>query len=224
MIAGLMMLAEVAGSVHEKMEGSRDYYARFCSCSCQLAMTELDSCIARSLAHSLVALPDTCDIFTGRWIPDPIGPLYSHNSCRVLSQPQNCQANGRPDKLYEFYRWQPRDCDIPRLDPLAFLEVMKGKTLAFIGDSVARNQFESLMCVLFQVMSTFTLSPSSSASNSMTREGHLNDNSEFLAIFSTPPRYLQSYTDIPETRKNIVQRHSKEEASNGQNYSAIHIP
>ncbi|OAE32910.1 hypothetical protein AXG93_399s1190 [Marchantia polymorpha subsp. ruderalis] len=150
-IAGLMMLAEVAGSVHEKMEGSRDYYARFCSCSCQLAMTELDSCIARSLAHSLVALPDTCDIFTGRWIPDPIGPLYSHNSCRVLSQPQNCQANGRPDKLYEFYRWQPRDCDIPRLDPLAFLEVMKGKTLAFIGDSVARNQFESLMCVLFQV-------------------------------------------------------------------------
>ncbi|KAG6546885.1 hypothetical protein Mapa_011501 [Marchantia paleacea] len=94
---------------------------------------------------------DTCDIFKGRWLPDPIGPLYSHNSCRVLSQPQNCQANGRPDKQYEFYQWQPQDCDIPRLDPLAFLEVMKGKTLAFIGDSVARNQFESLMCVLFQV-------------------------------------------------------------------------
>ncbi|XP_057759003.1 protein YLS7 [Arachis stenosperma] len=92
-----------------------------------------------------------CNLFHGTWLHDSLGPLYRNDSCPVLTQMQNCQGNGRPDKDYENWRWKPFQCDIPRLDPRKFLEVMRGKTLAFIGDSVARNQMESMMCILWQV-------------------------------------------------------------------------
>ncbi|XP_076957563.1 protein YLS7-like [Bidens hawaiensis] len=91
-----------------------------------------------------------CDLYNGKWVHDTAGPLYSNNSCPVLSQRQNCQGNGRPDKDYENYRWKPTKCELPRFDPKFFLELMRGKTLGFIGDSVARNQMESLLCILWQ--------------------------------------------------------------------------
>ncbi|WVY98642.1 hypothetical protein V8G54_030793 [Vigna mungo] len=91
-----------------------------------------------------------CDLYHGHWIHDPLGPLYTNNSCPVLTQMQNCQGNGRPDKDYENWRWKPSQCDLPRFDPRKFLELMRGKTLAFIGDSVARNQMESMLCILWQ--------------------------------------------------------------------------
>ncbi|CAA0809538.1 Protein trichome birefringence-like 18 [Striga hermonthica] len=92
-----------------------------------------------------------CDLSHGKWIHDPKGPLYTNNSCPVITQMQNCQGNGRPDKDYENWRWKPSQCEIPRFDPKKFLELMRGKTLAFIGDSVARNQMESMLCILWQV-------------------------------------------------------------------------
>ncbi|KAK6155812.1 hypothetical protein DH2020_010060 [Rehmannia glutinosa] len=92
-----------------------------------------------------------CDLYHGKWIYDSTGPLYTNNSCPVLTQMQNCQGNGRPDKDYENWRWKPSQCDLPRFDPKKFLELMRGKTLAFIGDSVARNQMESMLCILWQV-------------------------------------------------------------------------
>ncbi|KAK4280475.1 hypothetical protein QN277_012098 [Acacia crassicarpa] len=92
-----------------------------------------------------------CDLYHGTWIHDPLGPLYTNNTCPVLTQMQNCQGNGRPDKDYENWRWKPFQCNLPRFDPKKFLELMRGKTLAFIGDSVARNQMESMLCILWQV-------------------------------------------------------------------------
>jgi hypothetical protein len=68
-----------------------------------------------------------------------------------VTKSQNCPGNGRPDSDYLNWRWQPQDCDLPVLDAPAFLKLMRGKTLAFIGDSVGRNQFESLLCMLWQV-------------------------------------------------------------------------
>ncbi|KAL1201166.1 Protein trichome birefringence-like 18 [Cardamine amara subsp. amara] len=92
-----------------------------------------------------------CDLYHGSWFYDPGVPLYTNNSCPVLTQMQNCQGNGRPDKGYESWRWKPSQCELPRFDARKFLELMKGKTLAFIGDSVARNQMESMLCLLWQV-------------------------------------------------------------------------
>ncbi|KAL7214429.1 hypothetical protein ACSBR1_026770 [Camellia fascicularis] len=94
-----------------------------------------------------------CDLYHGKWVHDSTGPLYTNDSCPVLkqTQTQNCQGNGRPDKDYENWRWQPNKCDLPRFDAKNFLELMRGKTLAFIGDSLARNQMESLLCILWQI-------------------------------------------------------------------------
>lgn len=95
--------------------------------------------------------PGSCDLYKGKWVYDSAGPLYTNNSCPVITQMQNCQGNGRPDKEYESWRWKPDQCNLPRFDARKFLELMRGKTLAFVGDSVARNQMESLLCILWQV-------------------------------------------------------------------------
>ncbi|XP_023755579.1 protein YLS7 [Lactuca sativa] len=92
-----------------------------------------------------------CDLYDGKWVYDSAGPLYTNSSCPVLTQMENCQGNGRPDKDYENWRWKPTKCDLPRFDPKKFLELVRGKTLAFVGDSVARNQMESMLCILWQV-------------------------------------------------------------------------
>ncbi|EXC20899.1 hypothetical protein L484_012975 [Morus notabilis] len=92
-----------------------------------------------------------CDLYQGSWIFDSLGPVYTNNTCPILTQMQNCQGNGRPDKDYENWRWKPEKCDLPRFDGRKFLDLMRGKTIAFIGDSVARNQMESLLCMLWQV-------------------------------------------------------------------------
>lgn len=105
---------------------------------------------SKPLNFSVLANFSDCDLYHGKWVYDSAGPLYSNNSCPVLTQMQNCQGNGRPDKEYENWRWKPAHCDLPRFDTKKFLELMRGKTLAFIGDSVARNQMESLLCILWQ--------------------------------------------------------------------------
>lgn len=92
-----------------------------------------------------------CDLYHGQWYYDSAGPLYTNFSCPIITQSQNCQGNGRPDKEYENWRWKPFHCDLPRFNATKFLELMSGKTITFVGDSVARNQMESLLCILWQV-------------------------------------------------------------------------
>ncbi|XP_057780330.1 protein trichome birefringence-like 25 isoform X2 [Salvia miltiorrhiza] len=92
-----------------------------------------------------------CDLFNGDWIPDSDGPFYSNSSCRTIEAPQNCMRNGRPDLGYLYWRWKPKDCILPKLDAKRFLEMMKDKSLAFVGDSIMRNHVQSLLCVLSQV-------------------------------------------------------------------------
>ncbi|GFQ01561.1 protein trichome birefringence-like 6 [Phtheirospermum japonicum] len=60
----------------------------------------------------------------------------------------NCQSNGRLDKDYMKWRWQPQDCDIPRFNATKMLELIRGKRLVFVGDSINRNQWESMLCLL----------------------------------------------------------------------------
>eukprot|EP00250_Pteridium_aquilinum_P017259 c23535_g1_i1 orf=517-1809(-) len=92
-----------------------------------------------------------CDLWRGRWVEDNgREALYTNNSCPVLTPTQNCEGNGRPDKAYVKWRWQPHGCELPRFDVHLFFRLLRGKTIAFVGDSVARNHMESLMCILWQ--------------------------------------------------------------------------
>ncbi|KAH9607468.1 hypothetical protein KSS87_019365 [Heliosperma pusillum] len=110
-----------------------------------------DSQLSGSSPGNKGSVASDCDLFHGEWFYDPAGPVYTNNTCPVITQMQNCQGNGRPDKEYESWRWKPSQCELPRFNGTKFLELMSGKTLAFVGDSVARNQMESLLCLLWQV-------------------------------------------------------------------------
>ncbi|CAA0816618.1 Protein trichome birefringence-like 25 [Striga hermonthica] len=105
-----------------------------------------------SLCYFHVSAPtESCNLFLGEWVPDFGGPAYTNATCRTIEPPQNCLRNGRPDSDYVYWRWKPKDCDLPKLDPTNFFEIMKDKSLAFIGDSIMRNHVQSLLCILSQV-------------------------------------------------------------------------
>ncbi|RVX04046.1 Protein trichome birefringence-like 23 [Vitis vinifera] len=65
---------------------------------------------------------EKCDLFTGDWIPNPSGPVYTNESCQLIETHQNC-----------------------------FLELMRNKAWALIGDSITRNHVQSLLCILSKV-------------------------------------------------------------------------
>ncbi|KAK7338030.1 hypothetical protein VNO77_18627 [Canavalia gladiata] len=93
----------------------------------------------------------TCDILVGDWVADPSGPAYTNESCHVIEDHQNCMRNGRPDSGYLYWRWNPRGCELPKFNPYKFLNIMRDKSWAFIGDSISRNHVQSLLCILSQV-------------------------------------------------------------------------
>ncbi|KAE8705615.1 Protein trichome birefringence-like 45 [Hibiscus syriacus] len=90
----------------------------------------------------------TCALFSGSWVRDDTYPLYKYSDCPLIDAEFNCQMYGRPDSDYLKYRWQPHDCVLPRFNGLVFLSKMRGKHLMFVGDSLGRNQWESLICMI----------------------------------------------------------------------------
>ncbi|XP_057544950.1 protein trichome birefringence-like 14 [Amaranthus tricolor] len=89
-----------------------------------------------------------CDYSKGKWIADDNRPFYSGGRClQWLSEMWACRLMDRTDFSYEKFRWQPKDCEIEEFGGKKFLRRMRNKTLAFIGDSLGRQQFQSLMCM-----------------------------------------------------------------------------
>ncbi|KAG8492244.1 hypothetical protein CXB51_009943 [Gossypium anomalum] len=98
-------------------------------------------------------MDESCNLFEGQWIWDNVSyPLYEENSCPYLVKQTTCLKNGRPDSFYQNWRWQPRACNLPRFDPLKLLDILRDKRLMFIGDSVQRAQFESMVCLVQSVI------------------------------------------------------------------------
>ncbi|KAK9275089.1 hypothetical protein L1049_022348 [Liquidambar formosana] len=93
---------------------------------------------------------EKCDLLIGDWIPNPSGPAYTNESCHLIENHQNCMKNGRPDSGYLYWRWHPRDCELPQFNAKRFLELMRNKAWALIGDSISRNHVQSILCMLSQ--------------------------------------------------------------------------
>ncbi|KAJ0950373.1 putative PMR5 domain, PC-Esterase [Helianthus annuus] len=89
-----------------------------------------------------------CDLFDGEWVKDESYPLYKPGSCSLIDEQFNCFNNGRPDNAYQMLKWKPKSCTLPRLDGSHMLQLLRGKRLVFVGDSLNRNMWESLVCIL----------------------------------------------------------------------------
>ncbi|KAJ0035331.1 hypothetical protein Pint_24396 [Pistacia integerrima] len=99
-------------------------------------------------SYNLIENLSSCDIFNGNWVVDDFEPLYQPGSCPYIDDAFNCFKNGRPDSYYLRYKWKPRECHIPRFDGRKMLRMLRGKRLVFVGDSLNRNMWESLVCAL----------------------------------------------------------------------------
>ncbi|KAK7827297.1 protein trichome birefringence-like 43 [Quercus suber] len=87
-------------------------------------------------------------MYHGKWVYDNSYPLYGSSQCNFIGKEFACQRNGRPDRLYLKYRWQPSACNLPRFDGLDFLKRFRNKQIMFVGDSLSLNQWQSLTCML----------------------------------------------------------------------------
>ncbi|XP_068642475.1 protein trichome birefringence-like 34 isoform X2 [Aristolochia californica] len=90
-----------------------------------------------------------CDLSSGRWVFDNVSyPLYSERKCSFMSDQLACEKFGRANLRYQNWRWQPHDCNLPRFNGTALLERLRGKRLVFVGDSLNRGQWVSMVCLL----------------------------------------------------------------------------
>ncbi|KAF8035587.1 hypothetical protein BT93_C1578 [Corymbia citriodora subsp. variegata] len=93
-------------------------------------------------------LMSVCDVSEGSWVRDNSYPLYNASECPFAEQGFNCLGNGRTDKEYLKWRCKPKNCAVPRFDVRTILEWLRNRRLVFVGDSMSRSQWESLICLL----------------------------------------------------------------------------
>ncbi|KAH1216279.1 hypothetical protein AAZX31_13G086000 [Glycine max] len=104
--------------------------------------------VTENIAEDLALSLKECDLFTGTWVKDESYPIYQPGSCPYVDEAYDCKVNGRTDTLYSNWRWKPDACDLPRFNATDFLVRLNGKRLMLVGDSMNRNQFESILCLL----------------------------------------------------------------------------
>ncbi|XP_057769904.1 protein trichome birefringence-like 19 [Salvia miltiorrhiza] len=136
-----------------------------------------------STYETSVESSEACDIFAGEWVPDPDAPYYTNKTCWAIHEHQNCMKYGRPDSDFMKWRWKPDDCDLPAFDPFLFLDMLRDKSVAFVGDSVGRNQMQSMICLLSKVEYPMDESPASD--EQFKQWGYVNYNFT-LAYFRSP--------------------------------------
>ncbi|KAJ8426433.1 hypothetical protein Cgig2_021040 [Carnegiea gigantea] len=169
-----------------------------------------------------VALPfavgkgeEGCDIFSGKWVRDEKNkPNYQEAECPYIHPQITCQEHGRPDRDYQFWRWQPNSCDLPQFNASLMLEALRGKRMLFVGDSLNRGQFISMVCLLHRLVPENGKSMKSSL-DSLT-VFHLKDYNATIEFYWAP-LLLESNSDNPTkhrvphriVRKNSINTHGK---------------
>ncbi|KAL4311282.1 hypothetical protein GQ457_01G044090 [Hibiscus cannabinus] len=105
------------------------------------------------LAFAIGEGEEGCDIFSGRWVRDELTrPLYEESDCPYIQPQLTCQGRGRPDQDYQKWRWQPHGCDLPSFNATLMLETLRGKRMMFVGDSLNRGQYTSMICLVHRLI------------------------------------------------------------------------
>ncbi|XP_038980254.1 protein trichome birefringence-like 32 isoform X2 [Phoenix dactylifera] len=124
-------------------------------------------------------MEEGCDLFSGEWVYDEARPHYRERECRFISSQFTCQAHGRPDRLYQHWRWQPHGCSLPRFNATFMLERLRGKRMLFVGDSLNRGQYTSLLCLLQHAIPKFSKSHGHHTSHTVFSAPEYNASFEF---------------------------------------------
>ncbi|KAH0718314.1 hypothetical protein KY290_014907 [Solanum tuberosum] len=91
----------------------------------------------------------SCNFYSGKWVFDNQSrPLYNGTNCSFMDDGMACQKFGRKNLNYLYWKWQPNDCDLPRFNATAMLEKLRNKRVVYVGDSLNRNQWVSMVCIL----------------------------------------------------------------------------
>ncbi|OAY83531.1 Protein trichome birefringence-like 33 [Ananas comosus] len=94
-----------------------------------------------------------CNVFEGKWVYDEAArPLYQEEECPYIQPQLTCQEHGRPERRYQHWRWQPHGCSLPSFNATFMLEKLRGKRMMFVGDSLNRGQFVSMVCLLHRII------------------------------------------------------------------------
>ncbi|KAG9452822.1 hypothetical protein H6P81_005726 [Aristolochia fimbriata] len=133
-----------------------------------------------------------CDLFDGKWVRDEQSrPLYDESECPYVIPQLTCHKFGRPDKDYQYWRWQPHGCSLPRFDTALMWEMLRGKRMMFVGDSLNHGQFISMVCLLQSVVPEDAKSLRRNGSFTIFRAKNYNATIEFYWA----PFLLQSNSD-----------------------------
>ncbi|CAL9081115.1 unnamed protein product [Musa acuminata var. zebrina] len=173
------------------------------------------------LPFAIGEMEGDCDIYRGRWVRDEsTRPHYQESDCPYIQPQLTCQEHGRPDKEYQFWRWQPRDCDLPSFNATLMLEALRGKRMMFVGDSLNRGQFTSMVCLLHSAIPDNAKSMEVNGSLTVFRAKEYNATIEFYWA----PFLLESNSDdavIHRMADRIVRKGSIDK--HGQNWKGADV-
>lgn len=184
-----------AAAAEEKVSGSRP-----------AAVLSLPFAVGRAAAG--------CDVSRGEWVYDEAArPLYQEEECPYIQPQLTCKAHGRPDTAYRHWRWQPRGCSLPSFNATLMLETLRGKRMLFVGDSLNRGQYVSLVCLLHRAIPESSKSMETFDSLTVFRAKDYNATIEFywapfLAESNSDDAVVHRVTDRI-VRGTAIEKHAK---------------
>lgn len=111
-----------------------------------------------SSSGKAAAAATACDATRGEWVHDPsLRPHYTNATCGFIQDYQNCMKHGKPSLEFLQWKWRPDAADagcgelMERFDAARFFRAVRGRSILFVGDSLASSHVLSLVCTLSEL-------------------------------------------------------------------------